>query len=38
VPEKQILDLFIFAGKKVQDGKITAGAIDVGRNGVAPPM
>jgi hypothetical protein len=30
--------IFIFAGKKMQDGTIMAGAIDVGRNGVAPPM
>lgn len=30
--------IFIFAGEKMPDGTIAARAIDVGRNGVAPPM
>jgi hypothetical protein len=30
--------IIVFAGEKMPDGTITAGAIGVGRNGVAPPM
>jgi hypothetical protein len=30
--------IFILAGQKMSDGAITAPAINVGRDGVAPPM
>jgi hypothetical protein len=30
--------IFIVAGQKMPDGTITAPAINVGRDGVAPPM
>jgi hypothetical protein len=30
--------IFIVAGQKLPDGTITAPAINVGRDGVAPPM